>query len=86
LRGRMPAVVMMDIEGWEIQALQGAESLVANTRFVVELHPSAWQWSGQDRRQLEAFLEAHMLEAVPLSGQADPLGDLGQVVLLKRGG
>jgi FkbM family methyltransferase len=82
-RGRMPALVMMDIEGWEIPALQGAETLIAHTTFVVELHPSAWQWSGHDRHQLEAFLNAHRMEAVPLSGQQDALGELGQVVLVR---
>lgn len=84
-RGRMPAVVMMDIEGWEIAALQGAGTLIGHTTFVVELHPSAWGWSGHGRGDLEAFLAAHRLDAEPLSGQRDPLGELGQVALVVRG-
>jgi len=83
-RGRVPSLVMMDIEGWEIHALQGAETLIGSTTFVVELHPSAWQWSGHDRAQLEAFLAAHRLDAVPLSGQKNALGELGRVVLAER--
>jgi FkbM family methyltransferase len=83
-RGRMPAVVMMDIEGWEIAALQGAGTLIGHTTFVVELHPSAWRWSGHDRAQLEALLAVHRLEAEPLSGQRDALGELGQVALVAR--
>jgi FkbM family methyltransferase len=80
-RGRLPDVVMMDIEGWEIAALQGAGSLLGRARFVVELHPGAWQWSGHTRAGLESLLASHHLAARPLSGQSDPLGELGQVVL-----
>ena len=31
---------------WEIAALEGARSHLGRTRFIVELHPDAWQWSG----------------------------------------
>ena len=80
-RGRLPDLVMMDIEGWEIAALQGAGSLLGRARFVVELHPGAWQWSGHTRADLESLLATHHLTARPLSGQSDSLGELGQVVL-----
>ena len=80
-RGRMPDLVMMDIEGWEIAALEGARALAGRTRFIVELHPDAWQWSGHSRADLERLLDSAGLQAVPLSGQRDPLGELGQVVL-----
>jgi FkbM family methyltransferase len=80
-RGRLPDLVMMDIEGWEIAALEGARTLVGRTRFIVELHPDAWQWSGHSRADLERLLDAAGLVARPLSGQRDPLGELGQVVL-----
>lgn len=80
-RGRIPDLVMMDIEGWEIAALEGARALIGRTRFIVELHPDAWQWSGHSRADLERLLDAAGLEARPLSGQRDPLGELGQVVL-----
>ena len=80
-RGRLPDLVMMDIEGWEIAALQGAGSLLGKARFVVELHPGAWQWSGHTRAGFESLLAVHHLTARPLSGQSDPLGELGQVAL-----
>ena len=80
-RGRMPDLVVMDIEGWEIAALEGARSLLGRTRFIVELHPDAWQWSGHTRADLEGLLDPAGLEARPLSGQRDPLGEHGQVVL-----
>ena len=84
-RGRKPDLVVMDIEGWEIAALQGARSLMDSTRFVVELHPDAWKWSGHTRADLEAILDQARLDAEPVSGQSDPLGDHGQVVLVKKG-
>ena len=80
-RAPVPDLVMMDIEGWEIAALQGARSLLGRTRFIAELHPDAWQWSGHTRADLESLLAAQHLTARPLSGQTDPLGELGQVVL-----
>ena len=83
-RGRVPDVVVMDIEGWEIAALEGARALLARTRFIVELHPDAWQWSGHTRADLERVLDSAGLEARPLSGQRDPLGEHGQVVLERR--
>jgi FkbM family methyltransferase len=83
-RGRRPDVVMMDIEGWEVGALQGARSLHGISRFVVELHPDAWQWSGHSRADLETLLAAAHLTARPLSGQSDPLGEHGQVALVRE--
>jgi FkbM family methyltransferase len=80
-RRTTPAFVVMDIEGWEIAALQGARMLLATTPFVMELHPNAWQWSGHRRADLEAIISGERLTLVPLSGQADPLEDYGQVVL-----
>ena len=62
-RGRMPDLVVMDIEGWEIAALEGARSLLGRTRFIVELHPDAWQWSGHTRADLERLLDSAGLEA-----------------------
>ena len=82
--GRRPDLVVMDIEGWEIAALQGARSLLPFTRFIVELHPDAWQWSGHTRADLETLIAAAGLTVTAVSGQADPLGEHGQVVLSAR--
>ena len=84
LRARKPDVVMMDIEGWEIAALQGAASLLGSSRFVVELHPDAWRWSNHTREDLDAVLRGAQLEAIPLSGQSDPYCEHGQVALVPR--
>ena len=48
-RSKAPSWIMMDIEGWEIAALRGARTLLETARVVVELHPSAWAWSGHTR-------------------------------------
>ena len=83
-RGRLPDLVVMDIEGWEIAALEGARALLGRTRFIVELHPDAWQWSGHTRADLERVLDSAGLIPQPLSGQRDPLGEHGQVMLESR--
>jgi hypothetical protein len=58
--------------------------LSATPLCIVELHPNAWAWSGHTRDQLEAMMLALHLEAIPLSGQTDPLAQLGQVWLRRR--
>ena len=80
-RTKSPSWIMMDIEGWEIAALRGARTLLDTTRVVLELHPSAWAWSGDARSDLEQLLDDAGLVAVPLIGQQDPLNEHGQVVL-----
>jgi FkbM family methyltransferase len=83
-RGTSPSWIMMDIEGWEIAALRGAGTLFDTTRFAVELHPSAWAWSGHNRTELERLLDDAGLDIVPLIGQLDPLNEHGQVALERR--
>jgi FkbM family methyltransferase len=81
LRRQCPSWVIMDIEGWEIGALRSARRLLRQSRFVIELHPSAWPWSGHSRSDLEALLREYGLDVVPLTGQADPLAEHGLVFL-----
>lgn len=83
-RTKLPSWIMMDIEGWEIAALRGARALLADTHVAVELHPSAWSWSGHSRADLEMVLKEWGLVAVPLAGQSDALAQHGQVVLERR--
>jgi len=80
-RSASPAWIVMDIEGWEIAALRGARTLLADTRIAVELHPSAWAWSGHNRADLEQLLDEWRLTPLPLAGQHDVLGQHGQAVL-----
>ena len=71
-RGRLPDLVVMDIEGWEIAALEGARSHLGRTRFIVELHPDAWQWSGHTRADLEGLLDSGWAGGAPAQRPARP--------------
>jgi len=80
-RQTRPSWIMMDIEGWEVAALKSARHLLGHSRFVIELHPGAWSWSGHSRVDLESLLREFRLEAVALNGQADPLGEHAHVFI-----
>lgn len=84
-RPRLPSWILMDVEGGEISALRGARHVLEESRIAVELHPSAWPWSGQSRADLEQLLDAYALDAVPLTDQKDVLGDYGHVHLRPKG-
>jgi hypothetical protein len=45
------------------------------------MHPSFWTILGTSRAQAEGLLRELGLRAVPLTGQADPLGEYGVVHL-----
>lgn len=83
--GTTPDWIVLDIEGNEVAALQGARATIAAGQgrlgIVVELHPSLWQVSGTSRQELESVLRESGLRAVPLTGQRDPLAEYGIVVL-----
>jgi FkbM family methyltransferase len=83
-RGAIPDWIIMDIEGWEIAALRGGSRLLENVKVIVELHPTAWEWSGHTRSDLEALIAAYGLEVIPLAGQRDALSEHGQVLLRQR--
>jgi FkbM family methyltransferase len=85
VRQKCPSWVIIDIEGWEIAALKSARRLLRRSRFVIELHPSAWSWSGHSRTDLDDFLREYRLDVVPLTGQADPLGEHGLVYVHDAG-
>ncbi len=83
-----PDWLLIDIEGFEIQALLGARDLIRRRRgkigIVVEMHPSVWE-SAQTTRQLAVeVLNEMRLRPVPLTGQPDPLSDYGLVYLQPR--
>lgn len=82
--GIRPAALMIDVEGFECAVLRGAGTVFAAgtpPAAVVEMHPNAWAAAGSDRAAFEALLAEYRLQAVPLSGQRDPLADYGHVAL-----
>ena len=78
-----PDVILLDIEGFEIEALRGATATISSHRplIVVEMHPNVWSSSNTSRAEAENLLRDLRLRPVSLSGQRDPLGDHGQVYL-----
>ena len=80
-----PDWLFIDIEGFEIAALEGARKLIesrgAALGIVVEMHPNAWASAGTERAQLERLLKELKLEPAPLTGQTDALGEHGLVYL-----
>jgi len=78
-----PALLKVDIEGFEIHALRGAKETLRRHRpaVVVELHPMNWPEIGVSRDQAEQTLSELGYRPVPLDGQADPLAEYGHVVL-----
>jgi len=78
-----PDVLLLDIEGFEIEALRGARAVLARSKplIAVEMHPNVWHTSNASRPAVEELLAELHLRAVPLSGQKDPLDEHGQVWL-----
>lgn len=82
-RGGFPSWILMDVEGWEIAALRGARRVLEHAQIALEMHPSAWSWSGHRRQDLEHLLGDCGLQAVGLSGQADVFEDYGHAYLTR---
>jgi FkbM family methyltransferase len=84
-RGLAPDWLLIDVEGFEIAALRGARELIARRKgalgVVVEMHPNVWESARTTRALAEATLAELGLRPVPLTGQADPLGEYGIVYL-----
>jgi FkbM family methyltransferase len=83
-----PDWLLVDVEGFEFAVLSGARQTIAQRRgllnLVVEMHPNAWTVAGWTRDAAEALLDALDLEPISLSGQPDPLGSYGHVLLRSR--
>lgn len=80
---RWPDALLLDIEGFEIEALRGARETIARQKpiIAVEMHPNVWHTSNASRSAAEQLLSELRLRPVPLSGQLDPLAEHGQVWL-----
>jgi FkbM family methyltransferase len=81
--GVTPDWLFVDVEGFEGHALAGAVEVVRSrgAGIVVEMHPSLWPASGTSRDEVAARIAALGRRPVPLTGQADPFGEYGHVVL-----
>ena len=81
----LPDWLFIDIEGYEGHALEGAAELIRfrgpDLGIVVEMHPSLWPASGTTRDEVAARIAAVARRPVPLTGQTDPLGEYGHVLL-----
>jgi FkbM family methyltransferase len=84
--GMEPDWVVMDIEGLELQALQGFRRtltrLAGRVGLVVELHPPIWVEAGTSVQQAKNLLKDLGLHPVPMTGQRDPWQDHGLVRLI----
>jgi len=78
-----PALLKIDIEGFELHALRGARAALARHRpaVVVEMHPQNWPEIGAGPAQAAALLADLGYRAAPLEEQIDPLAEYGHVVL-----
>lgn len=85
-----PDWLLVDVEGFEFAVLSGARRTLARMgrrlHTIVEMHPNAWSVAGWSREAGEALLDELDLFASPLTGQTDPLGTYGHVLLRPRTG
>lgn len=84
-RGVSPDWITLDIEGFEVAALEGARRTLEAGRgrlsFVVEMHPFLWASAGTTRERFEALLAELGLAAVSIDGHADPFAQNGVAAL-----
>jgi FkbM family methyltransferase len=80
-----PDWLLIDIEGFEIAALEGARRLIERRgralNIVVEMHPGVWDSAATTRTSAEKLLADLELRPVALTGQLDPLAEHGMVWL-----
>ncbi len=83
--GLQPDWLLVDIEGFEIAALFGAQETIQRGRnklgIIIEMHPNVWNSANTTRARAEELIAELGLRVVPLTGQSDPLGDHGIVHL-----
>jgi FkbM family methyltransferase len=85
-RNVSPALVKIDIEGYELQAIRGAQTIVqrCSPTFLVELHPRAWAQRGQRWEDLACLLTELGYESSPLTEANDSPNGCGHTLLRRR--
>ena len=70
-RGEMPDTIKIDIEGFELGALQGAEGCLSTARPILflEVHPKLLPTAGHSVEELVQFLRRHHYDILDLSGR-----------------
>jgi FkbM family methyltransferase len=83
--GVKPSVIKVDIEGFELHAIRGAQEVISRCRpvLIVELHQYAWKELGQRWAETREFFGKLGYLCSPLG--ANPLSDgLGHVLLQSK--
>ncbi len=87
-RATAPQWIIMDVEGSEADALQGARAVLdapSPPEIVAEFHPDLWNSAGWDRPAFESLLAGLRRFPVPLTGQKNLWTESGVVLLAREG-
>jgi FkbM family methyltransferase len=78
-----PTFIKIDIEGYELHALRGAERTLRHCRptVIVEIHPMNWPEIGVRGAEMAEFISLLNYQMVPLEQREDPLAGYGHVVI-----
>ena len=80
----VPTFIKIDIEGYELHALRGAEHTLRHFRpkLLVEMHPMNWPEIGITASEITEFISHLDYQIVPLKNGEDPFSAYGHAVLV----